>query len=101
MFLPSLLLVPMGPDEKAYSMYTGVSEMEGGENRVIFDVRAENFLKLTKEGLTWQSSGYSFTFQSRSCGFNSWLASIDPTGLTPKNQNIKQKQYSNKFYKDF
>ena len=95
MFLPSLLLVPMGPDEKAYSMYTGVSEMEGGENRVIFDVRAENFLKLTKEGLTWQSSGYNFTFQSRSCGFNSWLGSIDPTGLTP------QKQYSNKFYKDF
>ena len=52
MFLPSLLLVPMGPDEKACSMYTGVSEMEGRENRVTFDVRAENFLKLTKEGLT-------------------------------------------------
>ena len=49
MFLPSLLLFPMGPDEKAYSMYTGVSEMEERENRVIFDVRAENFLKLTKK----------------------------------------------------
>ena len=57
MFLPSLLLFPMGPDEKACSMYSGISEMEERENRVIFDVRAENFLKLTKEGLTWQSDG--------------------------------------------
>ena len=39
----------MGPDEKVYSVCTGVSEMEERENRVIFDVRAENFLKLTKK----------------------------------------------------
>ena len=89
MFLPSLLLFPMGPDEKAYSMYTGVSEMEERENRAIFDVTADNVLKLTKEGLTWQSNGYSLTFQSRSCGFNPWSGSVDPTGLTAKKPKHK------------
>ena len=70
MFLLSLFLFPMGPDEKVYSVCTGVSEMEERENRAIIDVRAENVLKLTKEGRTWQSNGYSLTFQSGSCGFN-------------------------------
>ena len=41
----------------------------------------------------------NFAFQRRGCGFNLW-AKV-PHASWPKNQNIKQKQYCNKFSKGF
>ena len=46
-----------------------------------------------------------FTFQCRECRFNLWWGIYDPTCLSAKkkkkNHNINQKQYCNKFNKDF
>ena len=37
----------------------------------------------------------------KGCMFSSWLESLDPNALWPRNQNIGQKQYCNKISKDF
>ena len=53
-------------------------------------------------GFPW----WFIAFQCRGCRFNPWLGSQDPTCLAAKKkkkkpkQNIKQKQYCNKFNKD-
>ena len=51
-------------------------------------------------GFPWQSSGWGFAFQCRRWGFNSWSGREDPTCFMDK-KIIKQKQYCNKFDKDF
>ena len=41
-------------------------------------------------------------FPMRGCGFNPWLeAKIPQASVKKKNQNTKQKQYCNKYKKDF
>ena len=42
-----------------------------------------------------------FAFQCRGCGFDPSQGAKIPHASQPKNQNIKQKQYCNKFNKDF
>ena len=49
--------------------------------------------------LPWQSSGQDFA--SSAGGTGSIPGAEIPHALGPKNQNIKQKQYCNKFNKDF
>ena len=59
-----------------------------------------SFLMLIS-GLSWQPSGEDSAFQRKDCGFKpGWERKI-PGALGPKNQNMKQKQYCNKFNKDF
>ena len=55
-------------------------------------------LKGKWNGLPGWSEGWDFTFQSR---FNSGQETKIPHVLWPKNKNAKQKQYCNKFNKDF
>ena len=54
-----------------------------------------------QQGLPCWSSGQDFTFQHRGCVFDPWLGAKIPHALQPKNQNIKQKQSSNKYNKSF
>ena len=51
-------------------------------------------------GLPWQSSGWDFAFHCRRCESNPGLDSKIPHASWPKNQNIKEKQYCNKFNRD-
>ena len=53
------------------------------------------------QGLPWQSSGWDLVFQGTGCVFEaSWGVKI-PHASWPKIQNIKLKQCSSKFKKDF
>ena len=57
-------------------------------------------LKRTK-GLPWESSGWDFVFQYRGAGSIPDQETEILHVLWPKSRNIKQKQYCNKFNKDF
>ena len=52
-------------------------------------------------GLSWWSSDWDFIFQCGRCRFNPWLGNNDFICLVPRGPNIDQKQYRNKFNKDF
>ena len=48
------------------------------------------------------AQGLDFTFQYRGCGLDPWWGSQDPTCLlATKPEHKQQKQYCNKFNKDF
>ena len=51
----------------------------------------------------WDFPGgdYDFASQCRGCVYDSWLGAKIPYAFGPKKQNIKQKQYNNKFNKEF
>ena len=61
---------------------------------------------LSPELAVWSLIYWTATFQCKECGFpwgakgTSWGTKI-PHTLWPKSQNIQQKQYCNKFNKDF
>ena len=56
--------------------------------------------KSTQQGLPWWSSAETWPSKAESAGSGpGWGAQI-PQALWPRNQNIRQKQYSNKFSKD-
>ena len=57
--------------------------------------------KFQQEGLPWWSSDYDFCFNAGDEGSIPGGAVKIPHVSQLKNQNVKQKQYCNKFYKDF
>ena len=54
--------------------------------------RKLSWIKGIKWGLSWWSSGWSFAFQCRQCGFNPWWGVKIPHASWLKNQNIKKKR---------
>ena len=50
---------------------------------------------------SWMVQWLRLHLPMQGCRFNPWLGSYDPTCLLAKKQTIKQKQYCNKFNKDF
>ena len=67
---------------------------------VIFKLYLKFNFKNLRLGLPWWPSGWDFTFKCRVPGsYPGWRAKI-PHDSGLKNQNMKQKQYCNKFNKD-
>ena len=60
-----------------------------------------HLLKVVTLGTPWWSSDENFSFQCGGMGPIPGQRAKMPCASQPKNKNIKQKQYCNKFNKDF